>query len=81
MTDEQEEALQQLRSYSYAVGYVSMSLTFLEKKLGKVHRITVDYRKGIYKDCLDKMKQAQEQADKVNLLDVLFKQFESANQL
>ena len=79
MTEEQKDDLQQLWAYTHAVSYVTKSLSFLEKELGTVHRITVDYRKGIYRECLNKMKQAQKQADKVNLLDVLFKQFENAS--
>lgn len=72
-TEEQEQVRNEIDCYAIGCLYVQKTLIFLEKELGKVHKITVDYRKGIYQEAMQKMRDAQIKADECGLIDALFK--------
>lgn len=70
-TEEQEEVRSEMDCCAMGCLYVQKTLTFLENELGKVHRITVDYRKGIYQQAMQNMRDAQQKAEDCGLIDVL----------
>lgn len=71
LTEEQEKIRNEIDSCAIGCLYVQKTLSFLEKELGKVHKITVDYRKGIYQQAMQYMRDAQDKADECGLIDVL----------
>lgn len=72
-TEEQEETLKLLDNCNHYYMCAFRTLIFLERELGKVHKITVEYRKGIYKEAQEKMRDAQKKTDECGLIDELFR--------
>lgn len=70
-TEEQLEVREFLNACSCVHICALKTLRFLEKELGKVHRVTVDYRKGIYQEAMQKMYEAHDKAHDCGLIDVL----------
>ncbi len=73
MTKEQEEAASQMREAGSAYMTACESLTYLEKKLGKVNSTVCDFRKDIVEKYHNKFSEKQKAFNECGGLDALAK--------
>ena len=73
MTKEQQESINDMKEKSFVVFCAEESLLFLEKELGKVHAVTIKYRKTILKQKIEELSKYQYICFKNGSIDKLVK--------
>lgn len=71
LTKEQYEAIVEMQVAWAALSVGIRTKVFLEKELGLVHRICVDYRKSLLKELDDNFKASQFKVESLGALDIL----------
>lgn len=72
LTKEQYEAIVEMNVAWTALSVAVRTKAFLEKELGLVHRVCIDYRKGLLKELNDNFKASQSKVESLGALDILF---------
>ncbi len=73
MTKEQQDSIDKMTELWHQYYGMHIALTFLEKKLGKVNAITIEYRIQILREKEIELRLAQELVDSTGALNELIK--------
>lgn len=76
LTKEQYESIIEMNIAWSALSVGIRTKAFLEKELGLVHRLSVEYRKGLLQELNDKFNEAQSKVESTGALGILFKKLE-----